>query len=152
MKIFNLIRFLKTPNGTFGILIWEGNILCCTVERPWVANKVDVSCIPAGFYRAVLSVRHAERTDNYKVYQIVNVPGRTVIQIHIANRPSELQGCIAPVSNFREFDEEQGGGSSALAFDHFMAVCEGDKKIGIWITENCMDGSEYPGTIMNTGE
>jgi len=154
MKIFNLVRFLKSEEGTYGILMHSNSvdIICCTVEPPWKGNQLSKSCIPAGFYRAVLSVRHAELPSNYKVYQVVNIPGRTVIQIHIANTPSELEGCIAPVTVFHNFKGEQGGSGSKNAFNKFMNVCAGDEKIGIWIKESCLDVNQYTGIITNTGE
>ena len=31
-----------------------------------------------------------------RVWELQNVPGRACIQIHVANKASELRGCIAP--------------------------------------------------------
>jgi hypothetical protein len=74
--------------GTFGKLVGEG-FECCTIERPQTG---DHPCIPEGTYRLERydSPKHGPRT-----WQFVGVPGRNNIQIHTANWPHELLGCVA---------------------------------------------------------
>jgi hypothetical protein len=93
MKIIQLDRFTKTPfcpYGTFGILT-VGNFRCYTVERPWENNKRNVSCIPEGTYEIELC--HHHRGD-YPTYEILDVPGRSLIKIDIANIMLDVVGCI----------------------------------------------------------
>ena len=72
---------LTLPNG------WE----CSTIERPWLNNKVNISSIPAGTYQVALF-----SGNKYKnVYQVLDVPDRTYILIHVANWSHQLHGCIA---------------------------------------------------------
>jgi len=153
MKTFTLVRVLKTYKGTFGVLIGPNeNPICNTIERDWRENRVNVSCIPEGFYKAHLSVRHAGKENAYPVYMLENVIGRTLIQVHRANEPNELMGCIAPVTRWAEFSGNPGGASSGTAFQIFMTATGGADRIGFWIKDACIDASEFPGTITNVGE
>ena len=62
------------------------------LELPWRDNKTDMSCIPPGAYTAI---RHYSKTLKQWVWWLQDVPGRTFIYLHIANKPSELLGCLA---------------------------------------------------------
>lgn len=86
-----LSRTLYDPQGTFGQLIDpQGNKLCLTVELPWLNNHPQTSCIPKGNYqvKAYQSPKHGQ------VWQIMNVPDRSYIEIHAANTILDLLGCI----------------------------------------------------------
>ena len=93
MKHLILARFGSVPGkGTFGKLwVAGGGFNCVTVEREWKDNEPFVSCVPAGIYRLVKTVHRGK----YPAYQLVNVPDRSAINIHIANAQHELAGCIA---------------------------------------------------------
>ena len=85
-----LDRFKTGPDGTFGGLIDDtGKQLCFTVERPYTG---DHPCIPCGVY----SVEPYQSPKHGDVWQVMNVEGRSNIEIHPANLASELLGCIAP--------------------------------------------------------
>lgn len=64
-----------------------------TIELPWKNNTPKQSCIPEGAYRARLGQFNA---GGYECIELLGVPGRSLIKLHIANCPSELLGCIAP--------------------------------------------------------
>ena len=116
MKL-KLVTF-STDDCTIGKLYSSGNLLCNTIERPWLSNTVNVSCIPAGIYTIKL-------TDSPKfglTYQVTNVIGRTHILFHKANKASELHGCIAPVSTFGILGNEWAGLSSKSAYDQLMVL------------------------------
>lgn len=87
-----LKRTLMTDKGTFGQIIYNGEILCDTCERPWRNNKVGDSCIPEGTYECT------NRTSKkYKNHWLVNnVPGRSYILIHPGNHINHTRGCILP--------------------------------------------------------
>jgi hypothetical protein len=83
------------PEGTNGILLFDGVVVCSTIELPWKNNEPRISCIPEGKYGLVkrYSPRHKWH------FELKDVPGRQLILIHPANDAiSELQGCIAPVA------------------------------------------------------
>lgn len=80
---------VKLPNGQHGLY---------TIERPWLNNKQDVSCIPAGRYKAERDMYYGGDGPggkrDYECFEIRNVPGRAEIKIHIANYVKDIIGCI----------------------------------------------------------
>ena len=83
------------PRGTQGILEFNGQTICKTIELPWLQNQHSISCIPEGVY--ILQKRFSKRFKEH--IHIKAVPGRHLILIHPANDAlKELQGCIAPVT------------------------------------------------------
>lgn len=84
------------PEGTHGLLQFDGKTICYTIELPWLINKRMVSCIPEGKY--ILKKRFSNKFGWH--IHLIDVPGRQFILIHPANNAKkELLGCIAPVSN-----------------------------------------------------
>ncbi|MBP2281718.1 hypothetical protein H4V97_000036 [Flavobacterium sp. CG_23.5] len=83
------------PDGTQGMLEWNGTLVCYTIELPWLGNQRRISCIPEGEY--VLQKRFSPKF-NWHLH-LRNVPGRDFILVHPANdAKKELLGCIAPVT------------------------------------------------------
>jgi hypothetical protein len=73
---------LLTPQGEFYVL-----------ERPWLGNRRNISCIPPGRYR----VRYLKRSVSGKyrnVYHVLGVPGRSGILIHNGNTVDHSRGCL----------------------------------------------------------
>lgn len=85
-----LIRFCSAPFGTFGYLDIAG-VRLYTVERPWLDNERNVSCIPPGHYRC--APRRFFR-GGYDAIEVLDVPDRTHILFHKANLPRHVEGCI----------------------------------------------------------
>ncbi|WP_421872953.1 DUF5675 family protein [Marinoscillum sp.] len=82
-------------NGTNGQLYNGDQLICFTIELPWLQNRRNVSCIPEGRYQVVKRTTK-ERGDHLHV---VDVPDRSWILFHAANHALiDLKGCIAPVS------------------------------------------------------
>lgn len=93
MQIVTLVRNPSTDSGTFGSLSIEGNdFSCVSLERPWVANQSNLSCIPLGTYTCAWKWSNSHGRN---VYHVENVEGRTNIEIHSANAIFQLLGCIA---------------------------------------------------------
>lgn len=86
-----LERFAYSPMGTFGRIIMEG-FECYTVERPWAGNRPRESCIPEGTYRLAPCV--FER-GGYASFEILDVPDRSLIKIHVGNTKDDVLGCVA---------------------------------------------------------
>jgi hypothetical protein len=83
------------PDGTNGTLVYEGKILCNTIELPWRQNETKVSCIPEGEY--FIRKRYSRKFQWH--LEVTGVTGRSFILIHPANNAlQELKGCIAPVT------------------------------------------------------
>ena len=116
---------LTLPNG------WE----CSTIERPWLNNTVNISCIPAGTYQV------AEFSGNkYKdVFQILNVPQRTYILIHVANWSHELHGCIGVGGKHCTLNNLDAVGGSRAAFAELqeqLGACNLSKGFELIISNN----------------
>ncbi len=110
MKRIKLIRFTRTANETFGEFTFNGIPICCSIELPWRHNARNISCIPQGVYRCTKRVANEKH-----VIDIYDVSDRTEIQIHIANKVSELLGCIAPGEKRGEMDRQPAVLSSSDA-------------------------------------
>lgn len=87
------------PEFTLGLLD-AGGFHCFSLELPWLGNKQDVSCIPAGRYtgRKILS------PSNGYCIEIMDVPGRTHIQVHAANYTRQIRGCAAVGDGIKYLD------------------------------------------------
>jgi hypothetical protein len=98
------------PEGTQGILLYNGQLICYTIELPWIQNKRNISCVPEGLY--TLQKRYSPKFKDH--FHLKNVVGRSLILIHPANNAKkELEGCIAPVSYHTGIGK---GNSSRKAF------------------------------------
>jgi hypothetical protein len=79
----------KTNRGTFGVFLVEGKLLCFTLERPFLYNRKNESCIPPGTYHCTY---HAG--ESKEGYLLHGVPNRSEIMIHVGNTLSDTAGCI----------------------------------------------------------
>lgn len=104
------------PEGTNGTLLFNGAVVCSTIELPWKNNEPRISCIPEGKYGLMkrYSLHHKWH------FELKDVPGRQLILIHPANdAASELLGCIAPVSVITGMGK---GNFSRLAFTKITSL------------------------------
>jgi hypothetical protein len=116
-----LQRTVLGSNGkpTYGKLTSrDGVFFCFTLERP-----VDGPhpCIPADSYQVGIDWHHPGTPATYKCPELLDVPGRSQIQIHIANRVDQLLGCIAPGERIGNDCVEESG----TAFRNLMAYLDG---------------------------
>jgi hypothetical protein len=88
-------RQLSSSSCTMGYLIADGEVLCYTLELPWVDNLNNISCIPVGTYSGILRY---DKTDGWRI-QLENVPNRTGVQIHMGNYTSQIKGCVLVGTN-----------------------------------------------------
>ena len=86
-----ITRIAYTPQGTFGILE-VNDFKCYTLERPYDANRVNISCIPCGKYNIKKGTFDAG--GGYSNYEIIYVEGRTNIEFHAGNNMIDSKGCI----------------------------------------------------------
>lgn len=120
-------------HGTFSTLHREdGSKVCCFVERPWLNNQPNKSCIPEGTY-------HLQPHDSPKFGKCYALSAatlgvtaygpslRTHVLVHKANLVSQLQGCLAPGVGFGVVNNEWAVMSSGVAFNTFMSELGGNK-------------------------
>ena len=104
------------PEGTQGVLEWNGTIVCYTIELPWLGNQKRISCIPEGEY--ILQKRFSPKFKRH--LHLINVSGRDLILIHPANdAKKELLGCIAPVTKHTGIGK---GSSSRKALEKLKTI------------------------------
>lgn len=89
MEEIKLQRFCYHPNGTLGAIEYDGERFY-SIERPWLGNAPNVSCIPTGLYE--VGWRESPRFG--ETWHIKDVPDRSHILIHVANFSKDVQGCI----------------------------------------------------------
>lgn len=116
-----LIRLEKTEKGTIGALKLNDELICWILERPWIDNQRNISCIPPGIYQCK---RH-ESPKFGEVFKIMDVPERTDILFHPGNRICESLGCPMTGSEIGELKGERAVLESSKAFIKFMTALEG---------------------------
>jgi hypothetical protein len=75
---------------------------CFTLELPWLNNQINVSCIPSGNYLAKKynSPLHGE------VILLINVDGRSFVEIHSGNFTRQILGCILVGDGIKYLDDD----------------------------------------------
>jgi len=148
---FDIRRIAPLHDAMLGVMTGKDHVpVCLTAELPWRDNTPFISCIPAGLYEAIKIMSPSR---GIEVFQLVGVPDRSSIQIHIANAPmrpindkgdTELLGCIAPGSSYLrktiEAIDKLAGYNGVLgskrAFTRFMHICKDNDTILLRVV-NC---------------
>ncbi len=125
MKRLKLITFSNNLCTT-GKLYHDKDMVCYTMELPWLKNAKNISCIPAGEYMVKMT-----NSNKYgPCYKIRNVTGRTDILIHKGNTTLDTEGCILPASTIGVLDTMKGtyiaGLSSKNAYVKLMNLLGGE--------------------------
>lgn len=84
-----LLREHSTPDGTLGRLSVNGLFLCYSLEPD--EDRAAHPAIPAGTYQ--LGVRLSPKF-GHVVPIVLDVPGRSLIEVHPGNRDIDTDGCI----------------------------------------------------------
>lgn len=105
LKLTLLRSYLK--DRTVGYIQEHDDIV--TLERPWLDNQVDISCIQEGTY-----VVTRDTTGRHQYYRVQDVPGRTFIEWHGGVIPTHSNGCIL-VGSFHDTKYNLKGSEQALA-------------------------------------
>jgi uncharacterized protein DUF5675 len=104
-------RKFSSSECVSGYLLVEGKVICYILERPWLGNIPEISTIPNGRYDATI------RTDGAKGWRIelIGVPERANIQIHVGNTPADSKGCLLPGINIDDSLCQVFGSKDAMA-------------------------------------
>jgi hypothetical protein len=124
MSNLYLKRYSSTPLGTFGKLWLSDDNWIYTIERPWLQNVRNLSCIQAGDYP--LKKRHYYR-GGYTALQIEGVPQRSYILFHIGNTMHDVEGCIAVGFELGVVNNTWAVLNSRAAFEYLMRQYERHK-------------------------
>lgn len=131
---FDLYRYHCDDEGTLGVLLHAGRIVCQMGELPWRDNRANLSCIPVGEYQVNYLPRSG--SGRYRdVYHVVGVEGRAGILIHPGNltgdRTKGLKthswGCLLPGSRLGRLRGQRAvlASRSALADLHLVTSRNG---------------------------
>lgn len=103
-----------------------------TLELPWKDNEQFVSCIPEGSYKAVIY----NSPTKGRCLLLQDVPGRTYIEIHVANFAREILGCIAVGEAHRDLPGEGNFmvTNSRRAMTRLLMKVEGKREIWVSIS------------------
>ena len=105
-------RFCYAQNCSIGVLYVEGKKFY-TIERPWIGNARNISCIPEGTFlcKRYNSGKHGS------TFEII-VPNRDYILFHVANKAEEVEGCVGVAKYFSEISLSIV--SSRIGFGEFL--------------------------------
>lgn len=98
-----------------------------TCELPYLSNEQNISCVPPGRYDLISRYsntlkQHVLALQNYELGVTLRGPSqRTYVYMHVANFPSELEGCIAPglVLHPDKWGVLESEDAMELVFKHF---------------------------------
>ena len=124
MRTLTLYRMRANDVCTLGRLEAHDSVqICVTLEEPWRDANQDgigdknVSRIPAGEYVCRRDMHGKSKPNPYEVWEVLGVPGRSEIHIHIGNTSEDTLGCILVGSAWAGANSISG---SRNAFDKLM--------------------------------
>jgi hypothetical protein len=113
MKIAELIRLETSPQGLIGILRFDGEVFCFTLEP-------DTTFLKQGSY-------HCQRFSGTKwpdTFEIA-VPGHTAVLFHAGNVEADTKGCVLLGSSTGKLKGERAVLNSGDTFKRFMELLKG---------------------------
>ena len=121
-------RVFYSKMGTYSHLT-VGDYKCLILEDPWNDNKEGVSCIPPGHYPLKLGIYFGGDgpggKEDYPSYEILEVPGRKLIKMHIGNTIKDTQGCLLFGTDIAVYNDLWSIAASRKAYAGFMDVMAG---------------------------
>lgn len=120
-----VIQRAYLDNCTIGKAYYKGSFVFYTVERPWLSNRPNVSCVSPGEYALVtrISKRRGEVLSLSNPNLGVTTEGpsiRTQCDFHVANFPEQLLGCVGP--GLKLHPEKWGVMDSGLAVAELQRI------------------------------
>lgn len=102
IAVLKLHRYKQDKQQTSSVLVvlnQSGHPLfsCIALERGWLNNQRNKSCVPAGVYNVVLEYSPKFKA---KLWELKGVPDRSECKFHRANYWYQLEGCIALGTKF----------------------------------------------------
>jgi hypothetical protein len=129
---------LSGANGTFGAMSIDGQAFCATCEQPWNNNLANQSCIPIGDYQLLpynspahgaTVVFHNPALGIYGTPDLIpaGVNGRSLCEIHNANWPFQLRGCVGVGAQVTDIPPNGRGVTSSVVTLHALMARWGDR-------------------------
>lgn len=126
LKRFN---FGESKTETMGMLHC-GESRFPSLELPWLNNAPNISCIPPGVYKWKKRFSPGKK---YQVIELIDVPSRSFIQMHLGNYTRQIEGCILPGMGLKDIDKDGifDVTNSGEAFDKIMSMTADSGEIEI---------------------
>lgn len=123
---FKLVTF-STKLCTIGKWYHGKELICKTMEKPWLLNAKGISCIGAGLYDLIPRVSPSSGPTFYLSNPELGVSlsdesGRTYIQIDAVNFEDELDGCIGVGEGFNVWNGKLGVTHSRVTRGYLMEM------------------------------
>lgn len=108
MKTIKIKRTFQNDKQTLGVCtvfdehnraIFSG----LSLERGWLDNTRNISCVPTGTYMVTLEYSNKFKKE---LWELKNVPNRNETKFHSANYWYQLNGCIALGSRLIDIDRD----------------------------------------------
>ena len=121
MRNFKIIRTPSIFDGTFGMMLDDIIPFCLTLERIWINNEKEKSCIPEGNYicRRVNSKKFGN------TFEICDVPNRSSILFHQGNLMDDSHGCVILGEQFELLNGKNAVLASGKGFGEFLERTQG---------------------------
>lgn len=123
MKVLTLVRLRENEWGTQGVLLDDKKPICVTMERPWLNNQTDISCVPVGEFQ----VRRGKFPKHGETFEVI-VPNRVAILLHKGNVYTNSNGCIILGTGYGWLNRQLAVIDSGSAFTNFMAYMAGENE------------------------
>lgn len=127
-----LTRTKYLSDGIFGVLRSEdGQFQLDTIEHAYFDHGVWMPKIPAGTY---ICTRRDSPHFGYEVFQVMDVPNATYIEIHIANTENDVHGCIGVGEQLGTLNGLDAVLQSGMAFRDLMILQRGVHSFQLEVT------------------
>lgn len=94
-----------------------------SLERPWLSNRRNISCIPEGVYDCAWLERSGSGRYQ-RCWHVLDVPGRSGILWHTGNVMLDTNGCIMPGMTFGRLNVMTAVLSSLVAMNIMRSELE----------------------------
>lgn len=121
-------------DGTFGVLIDGEHPFALTLEDEWKDNRKGESSIPVGTYTCKKRKYYRR---GYMTFEVMDVPNRTNILIHVGNTEDDTKGCILVGEEFGRLKGKDSILSSGRGFKEFMDRFGEEDKFTLKIEKVC---------------
>lgn len=127
MQQVTLTREIISNKAVLGKMKLNDEIICYTLENPWLYNEPFVSCIPAGKY--IAKKYHSKKYPN--VWEIQAVKDRSKILIHAGNLEKDTSGCILVGSSWGFLSDQLAVVSSKVTLINLREILDDEFEIEI---------------------
>ena len=135
MKTLIINRVATGNDGTFGTIKFKNKPFALTLEREWLNNASNISCIPAGTYKC----KRVQSPKFGGTFEVTNVPGRSHILFHKGNIDDDSHGCILVGEQFGDVKGSAGILSSREGYNEMMGIMMNEVGFSLIIVDSFKD-------------